>query len=193
MSEVISLLFRLERFQKRKEITSTSFPSSVLQRRCMVTWEDINTEGGGIPLIKEPRVSCLYLHCWSLHLSLLHSPLPWLPGQLWQSGQPFVSNGVTSHWMLLCSASVGWCSSALWLYSFPLWTRCTTHKDENQVRTISLWRCWYWGRMLLWQRSNIFSFLPALKKAESHSKTCTHGHSKTCTLQNMDTFLCNLI
>lgn len=40
MSEVISLLFRLERFQKRKEITSASFLSSVLQRRHAVTRQE---------------------------------------------------------------------------------------------------------------------------------------------------------
>lgn len=41
MSEVITLLFRLERFQKCKEITSASFPSSALQTRHTVTWKEL--------------------------------------------------------------------------------------------------------------------------------------------------------
>lgn len=156
MSEVVSLLFRLDKIQKCKEITSTSFPPPVLQTRHMVTCQEL-------VMLKEGKwlsaKSFLPLFAW-LKLTFILA-LVWTPS--WQPQLPClalaartawnllcVGSGANLHWVLSCTASVHWCFSVSWLCPLSLCTSCTTLKDKSQERSISLQRLWYcWKKKVI--------------------------------------------
>lgn len=156
MSEVVSLLFRLERIQKCKEITSTSFPSPELQTRHMVTCQELAMLKEGkwlsarsfLPLFARLKLTFILALVWTPSM-----PLPWLSclalaaRTVWNLLS--VGNGANPHGVLSCSTSVHWCFSSLWPCPSPLCTSCATQRDKSQERSISLQRFWYWSGMLL--------------------------------------------
>lgn len=156
MSEVVSLLFRLERIQKCKEITPTSFPSPELQTRHMVTCQEpaMLKEGkwlsakSFLPLFAWLKLTFILALVWTPSMPLPHLPCLALAARsAWNL--LCVGNGANPHWVLSCSTSVHWCFYASWPCSLPLCTSCTTCKDKSQERSISPQRFWYRGGMLL--------------------------------------------